>query len=59
MTNWLKSYLAQTTIQPLVADIKMGQVKPSTVMLAIQKLSDEEKKEMAPAFELVMKPFGG
>ena len=31
----------------------MGRVRPSTVMLAIQKLSTEEKKEMAPAFETV------
>ena len=53
MTVWLKTYLAQTTIQPLIADIKTGRVRPSLVMLAIQKLSDEETREMAPALEAV------
>ena len=51
--NWLKDYLAGATIRPLIEDIKMCRVRPSTVMLLIQKLTDEERKEMDPALVAV------
>ena len=53
MNNWLQTYLAGTTVQPLLADIKAGRVKTTAVLLAIQKLSKEEKEEMKPALDLV------
>ena len=53
MTNWLKDHLTRMTIQPLIADIKTGRVRPSAVMLAIRKLTDEKRKEIAPALEVV------
>ena len=54
MSDWLRDYLAATAIQPLLADIKTGKVRPGVVLLAIQQLSEEEKAEMKPALDLVM-----
>jgi hypothetical protein len=54
MNDWLKEYLAGQAIQPLLADIKTGRVRPSVVLLAIQQLSEEEKQTMKPALDLVM-----
>ena len=54
MNNWLKTYLAGTTVQPLLADIKAGRVKTTAVLLAVQKLSKEEKQEIQPALDLIL-----
>ena len=54
MSDWINNYLAGQAIQPLLADIKMGRVRPSVVLLAIQQLSEEEKQFMKPALDLVM-----
>ena len=54
MSDWLRNYLAQTNVQPLLADIHAGRAKPSAVLMAIQQLSDEEQREMKPALDLVI-----
>ena len=53
MSDWLTKYNSLQAIQPLVADIKMGRVSPSSVLLAIQQLSDEERREMADVLKVI------
>ena len=53
MIDWLTKYNSLQAIQPLVADIKMGRVSPSSVLLAIQQLSKEDRREMADLLEVV------
>ena len=52
MIDWLTKYNSLQAVQPLVADIKMGRVSPSSVLLAIQK-SAKERQEMAAVLEVV------
>ena len=54
MDDWITKYNSLQAIQPLVVDIKAGKVSPSSVLLAIQKLSDEEKREMGEVLEVVL-----
>ena len=54
MNNWLRTYLASTSIQPLLREIETGKVRPGAVLLAIQQLSDEEKQQMQPALDQVL-----
>ena len=54
MENWLCEYLAQTQIQPLLADIKAGRVQSIAVMNAIQQLTDSEKREMKSAIDMIV-----
>ena len=54
MSDWLRNYLAQTAIQPLIADIRTGRIQPSVVLYAIQQLSSSEREEMKPALDLVI-----
>ena len=54
MSGWLHDYLAQIKVQPLLADIMSGRVKPSALLLAIQQLSKEERREMKPALDMVI-----
>ena len=54
MSDWLRDYLAQIEVQPLLADIKAGRVNPGAVMLAIYRLSDEDRRAMKPALDLVI-----
>ena len=51
--DWVTKYISLQAIQPLVADIKNGNVRPSAVLLAIQQLSKEDRKEMAPVLDAV------
>ena len=53
MSDWLVKYNSLQAIQPLVADIKTGRVRPSAVIHAIQQLSKEEREEMATVLEAV------
>lgn len=54
MSDWLRDYLAQKEIQPLLADLKSGRIRPAAVMLAIQRLTDEERRTMKAALDLVV-----
>ena len=54
MSEWLRDYLAQTAIQPLLADIRSGRIRPSVVLYAIQQLTTDEREEMKPALDLVI-----
>jgi hypothetical protein len=54
MNNWLKTYLASASIQPLLREIETGEIRPGAVLLAIQQLSDEEKQQMQPALDQVL-----
>lgn len=54
MEDWLREHLAQTQIQPLLADIKAGRVQPIAVMTAIQQMTDSEKREMKSAIDTVV-----
>ena len=54
MDNWLKTYLASASIQPLLREIETGKVRPGAVLLAIQQLADEEKQQMQPALDQVL-----
>ncbi len=54
MKNWLRTYLADVSIQPLLDEIKTGKTLPSDVLLAIQQLTDEEKQQMQPALDKVL-----
>ena len=53
MSEWAQKYNSMMAIQPLVADIKTGKVRPSAVLHAIQQLSKEEQKKMAEVLEVV------
>ena len=53
MSDWLEKYNSLQAIQPLIADIKMGRVRPSAVLYESQQLSKEERKEMATMLEVV------
>ena len=53
MSDWLAKYNSLQAIQPLVADIKTGRVRPSAVLYEIQQLSKEEREEMAAVLEVV------
>ncbi len=54
MNDWLRTYLAGVSIQPLLADIKTGKVRPSSVLLAIQQLSKEDEQQMQPALDQII-----
>ena len=54
MDNWLRTHLANVSISPLLKEIETGKVRPGAVLLAIQKLSDEEKIQMQPALDQVL-----
>ena len=54
MVNWLKGYFANVSIRPLLKDIETGKVRPSSVLLAIQQLSDDERRQMKPALDQVL-----
>ena len=54
MDNWLRTYLANVSIRPLLKDIETGKVRTGAVLLAIQQLSDDEKKQMKPALDQVL-----
>ena len=54
MDDWLRTYLAGVSIQPLLADIKTGKVHPSSILLAIQQLSKEQKQQMQPALDQII-----
>ena len=54
MDDWLRTYLAGVSIQPLLADIKTGKVRPSSILLAIQQLSKEQKQQMQPALDQII-----
>ena len=53
MSDWITKYKSLQAIQPLIADIKPGKIKPSAVLLAIQKLSEEERREMSDVLDVV------
>jgi hypothetical protein len=53
MNDWLTEYNSMLAIQPLVADIKMGRVHPSSVLYMIQQLPKEERLEMATVLEVL------
>ena len=54
LEDWLREHLAQTQIQPLLADIKAGRVQRIAVMTAIQQMTDSEKREMKSAIDTVV-----
>ena len=58
MDDWLRTYLAGVSIQPLLADIKTGKVRPSSILLAIQQLSKEQKQQMQPALDQILETLG-
>lgn len=58
MDDWLRTYLAGVSIQPLLADIKTGKVHPSSILLAIQQLSKEQKQQMQPALDQILETLG-
>ena len=53
MSDWLAKYNSLQAIQPLVADIKTGRVRPSAVLYEIQQPSKEERDKMATVLEVV------
>ena len=53
MNDWLTKYNSLQAIQPLVADIKTGRVRPSAVLYEIQQPSKEERDKMATVLEVV------
>ena len=53
MSDWLAKYNSLQAIQPFVADIKTGRVRPSAVLHEVQQLSEDERKEMAAVLKVV------
>ena len=52
--DWVTKYLSGLAIQPFLAEIKMGKIRPSVVLLAIQRLTSEEKRQMKPVIDQVL-----
>ena len=53
INDWLTRYTSLQAVQRLLADIKSSRVSPSAVLLSIQLLSDEERREMADVLEVI------
>ena len=45
MNDWITKYNTLQAIQPLIADIKTGRVRPSAVLYEIPQLSKEEQRK--------------